>query len=445
MKKIIVVLTLVIAVLFLGAPYYTGKVAESEILKMVTAMNQSSAEYGSTEILDYKRRVRTTSARFKYTPPKSLAAMFTDFEYAILICDSNHGVVSINYTCSFEGETAFSKFVAQRLTGESPLSIVGSISAFGGMSQTISLDEIKGLEIDGATVDIPNAKISITSDTRGSEFQINGASDAFEMRGNGETVSIGKMSIHADFERVAELLFIGDLQLKLEHFDANGAAGITEIKNISVNSVASENGSTLSSNVVFSVKQITSSNMPFDSVENIAFSLDLNGLDKQALIEYQELNQQMQRDMITSLQNNTEPQPEAEQLAKLMPAFEKMLTAGLGIKSTVNAGLNGKPNKVGIEIELLEQLSLEQLPLFMTAPHEAIKSIDSSVSASFDKALVDSQPLAEMFVAKSPLVKPSNDHYSLNLKLGKTIELNGKSMTFSELQTLVFSSLPFKP
>jgi len=141
LKKIII-LVLVIAAVFIGGPFYSGKVAETETMKLVEKMNQSSTEYGSTEVLKYDRGMRSTSARYKYTPPAAFAAFTKDFGEIVYTCDSSHGITGIDYTCSLEGESVYSKFVAENLDGKDPLSVYGSISAFGGISQTIALDEV---------------------------------------------------------------------------------------------------------------------------------------------------------------------------------------------------------------------------------------------------------------------------------------------------------------
>ncbi len=443
MKKLIIVIVLVLAALLFGAPYYSGKVAETETLKLVEKINQSAEEYGSTEVLSYDRGVRTTSARYKYTPPAPFAAFSKEFGEVIYACESSHGIAGIDYECALEGESVYSKFVAEKLDGKDPLSVYGSISAFGGINQTITLDEVKGLEVDGATLNFPKARLSIDTDANASVFKINGGSDAFEMEGSGEMLSVGKVTLEGDFTQIAGSLFTGEMQLSADHFDMTGALGDTSFKGLTVTSDASEQGDTLSSKVNFSVDKIQAAGSPFESVEDLSFGLDFSGLDKQSVIDYQEFAQQMQRDTLAALENDVEPQSDPLQMAKLMPILEGMLKQGLEISSRANAKLNGKTNKIGLDLKLLDSLSIAQLSLFMTNPEEALKKFDVSLDASLNKNLVDAQPMVAAFIAQSPLVATGNDDYTLDLKLGKQIELNGKKMNFVELQTLVFSSMPF--
>jgi len=441
LKKLIIVIAFVLAALLFGAPYYTGKVAEAETLKLVDSMNQSSAEYGSTEVLNYDRGLRSTTARYKYTPPAPFETFSKEFGDIVYACESNHGVTGIDYTCALEGESAYSKFVDEKLDGKDPLSVFGSISAFGGITQTIALDEVKGLEVDGATLNFPKAQISLATDTNASSFDISGGSDAFEMEGNGEKLSVGKMTIEGDFSQVTGSLFTGDMLMKVDHVNTVGALGESSFKGLSVSSDASEQGDTLSSKVLFSIKEVVAPGLPFETAEDINFGLDLAGLDTQSVIEYQEFVQQVQRDTLAALENGSEVDP--NQMAQIMPILEGMLKEGLKVNSKMSAKLNGKPNEIALDLKLLESLTLAQMGLFMTNPDDALAKLDVSLDASLDKALVDAQPLAAAFIAQSPLMAAGSDDYSVDLKLGKKIELNGKAMSFSELQVLVFSSLPF--
>ncbi len=440
MKKLIIILVVTLSILFLGAPYFTGKVAETETLKLVEKINQSPTEYGSAEVLSYDRGVRSTSARYKYTPPIAFAALFEEFGEIIYACESSHGVVGIDYQCSLEGESSYSKFVAEKLDGKDPLSLFGSISALGGLSQTIALDEIKDVEVDGVMLSFPKAQISIETDTNATHFELSGNSAPFEMQSNGQKLSVGEVKIAGDFEKIADALFTGDMLMTLDHVNTVSPLGETSFKGLSVLSGASEQGDTLSSKIRFSVKEVIAAGLPFQTVEDIDFELDFVGLDKQSVIEYQAFAQQMQRDTLRSLESGSEPQLNP---AELMPILEGMLKQGLEISSKINAKLDSKPNNIALDLKLLESLTLAQMSLFMTNPDEALKKLDVSLDASLDKILVDTQPMAAAFIAQSPLVAAGSDDYALNLKLGEKIELNGKKMSFSELQVLVFSSLPF--
>jgi uncharacterized protein YdgA (DUF945 family) len=443
LKKQIIILGILIAVLLFGAPYYTGKVAEAETLKLLDNMNLLSSEYGSTEVLNYERGVRSTSARYQYTPPIGFAAMAKEFGDIIYACESSHGITGIDFTCSLEGDSIYSKFVAESLEGKDPISVFGSISIFGGISQSISLDEINALEVDGATLNFPEALITVSTDAKASEFRVSGRSNAFVMEGNGEQLSAGKTVLEGDFSQVVGSLFTGNMLIKVDHFTTSGSQGETSVKGLSILSNAADQGGTLSSELLFSVDQLVSSSAPFESIQEIHLGLDFKGLDKQSVIEYQEFTQQLQRQTLSTLENHNSAQTAPPEMATLMPILEGMLKQGLEINANINAKLDGKTNKVALDIKLLEPLTIAQLSRFISDPHDALQKIDVSLNASLDKGLLDSQPMVAALIARSPLIAASGDDYVLDLKIGNKTELNGKSMSFVELQTLVFSSLPF--
>lgn len=442
MKKIIIPVV-IIAAIFVGAPYFTGKIAETETKKMIDGFNQSASTYGTTEVLSYERGLRSTQARYKYLPPSQFAGFTKEFGEIVYACDSSHGVTGIDFSCKLEGESAYSKFVTEELGGKDPLSIYGSISAFGGISQTIALEEVKDFELDGATLTIPNTKITVDTDAKGSAIKLSGGSEAFDMQGNGQTMKVGEMSLSGDMEKVGEGLFVGDFAMNLDSFVAGGPLGETTINGMSLRTETDQNGDNLNSNAVMSIKEIASAVMPFESVKDLNMALDISGLDKQAFIEYQQIAQQIQADTMLALEDKQEPPMPQAQMAKMMPVLEKMLKQGLNVSSNVSAKLNGENNDIALNLKLLESLSFAQMPEFMTAPDEALKKVNIKLDASLAKQVVDGQPMAAAFIARNPLVSANADDYALNLALGEEISLNGKKMSFAELQALVFSSLPF--
>ena len=75
MKKTIIGLAIAGPALWLGASYITGSIAESETRNLVDQINQQSLEYGTAEISSYDRGVRSSSIRYSYSLPSSLAVM----------------------------------------------------------------------------------------------------------------------------------------------------------------------------------------------------------------------------------------------------------------------------------------------------------------------------------------------------------------------------------
>ncbi len=62
LKKIIIVLIILAVALVVGAPYFTGKIAETETLKMVEKAKEDPSLYGKMEIVSYDRGYRSTNS-----------------------------------------------------------------------------------------------------------------------------------------------------------------------------------------------------------------------------------------------------------------------------------------------------------------------------------------------------------------------------------------------
>lgn len=442
MKKIIPVVLIALLAIFLGGPYLTGKIAESETQKIITNLNQSSSEYGLTEIVSYERGMRSTKSKYRYTLPPTFATLVDRTEPIEYSCDSTHGITGIDFNCKFDGESDYSKFVAQNLDGKDPLSIYGSVSAFGGLSQTISFSEVKDLEVEGEKLNLPNMKIEVSTDASMENFDINGASDAFSIDSEKGKLSLGKMSIGGDLNRLKSKLFTGDFKIDVASFDIKEDQVNSSFKNLSITTSTKENGDNLDSTVNFTTDEIAVTNEILKTIEDVGFSITANGLDIQALVEYQEFFSQMQQDMLASASNENQPQVDPMQMAALMPVIERMLKEGLHVSTDLKAKLNGEPSNFNLDLKLLEAITLAQLPAFMAQPDESLKKVDVSLGLALNKKLIDSQPMVAGMISQSPLISAAKNDYTIDLKLGEKIELNGKAMSFQELQILVLSNLP---
>ncbi len=442
MKKIVPIAILLLLIVFVGGPYYSGKVAETETKKIIEQLNHSSSEYGATEVLSYERGVRSTHAKYRYTPPPAFAMLFDNTQNIDFSCNSSHGITGIDYDCKLDGESAYSDFVKEKLNGNDPVSLYGSVSAFGGITQNISLDAITDLEIDGEKITLPTANIAVSTDSNMQQFDVSGGSEAFSVTSDNGSLSIGKMTLDGDLTRLEEQLFTGDFKMELEQLSMQSPEGNSSFKAISMTTKAEEKGENLNSSARISVAEMTIPNGLVNSVEDLVFSFVANGLDTQAMIEYQALMSDMQRDILLAVENNQEPPESTMQMAAALPIIERMMKAGLELNAKLDATLDGEANGAELDIKLLDKLTMAQLPSFMSQPDVALKKVKIGVTAALDKKLIDAQPMVAGMVSQSPLVKASTDQYSLNLALGEKIELNGKAMTFQELQMLVLSSMP---
>jgi uncharacterized protein YdgA (DUF945 family) len=442
LKKPIIVLIILAIALVVGAPYITGKVAETETQKMVDRAKEDPALYGKIDIVSYDRGYRSTNAKYSYTPPAFLGTIFesdTPIEYT---CDSEHGILGIDYLCKLEGSNAYTDFVSEKLEGKDPLSMYGSVSVFGGITQTLEVEAIKDLDIDGQLISTPNALISVETDNEMKAFNIDGRSEAFNFEDSDSAISIGEFSFKGDIGAVAELVYAGDFDMSLENFKLKDDGNDIALTGMTWSSKNVENGDNIDSYGVAKIASIEMSDASMESVEDVKVEFEFNGIDTAALAEYQAFSMKIQREMLSSIETGQEPELDPNMMLQMLPIFESMLKPGLEINMAFDAKLNGTDNSLALESKLLEPLTFTQMAMFVTNTEEALKRLDIKLNTALAKSFIDSQPMAAGMISQSPLIETTSDAYKLKLALGEKIELNGKTLSFEELQTLVFSSMP---
>ena len=149
MKKSVFISIFLTIALLLGAPYLSGKIAETQTLKWVDAINREPKLYGDLDVVSYHREFASSCAKYAYTPPLLLAKILQSNDAIEYSCDSQHGVWGVDFACQLERAGAYTEFVEQRLAGVDPLSMHGSLSAFGKITQTLEFDAIANVFIVG--------------------------------------------------------------------------------------------------------------------------------------------------------------------------------------------------------------------------------------------------------------------------------------------------------
>ena len=441
MKKLIAILLILLIVIFIGAPYFTGKVAETETMKMVDTIKLDSENYGDIEVLTYDRGLRSTSAKYRYTPPASLAAMLTSDKPIDYGCESKHGVLGIDYICHLQGDGAYADFVNEKLDGKDPLSMYGSVSVFGAITQTYEIKAIQNLDLDGQTINTPKAQLNIETDNEMTAFKFTGDTEAFQLDDEEGTLDIGGINIEGDLESIATMLFTGSLNVDLDTLSFKDSEEEFTLDKVSFSSITRENGDNIDSRGTFKLGSMIAPNGDIKSIENVELVFEVNGVDTKAYSEYQAFSMDIQKQAFATLEAGQEPQIDPNAMIAALPIIEKMLKPGLELNLGVEAELNGTANEVELELSLLEALTLAEMSIFITDTEQALKKLDIELETKLSNSFVESQAMLAVMLGQSPLIEKTDDNYKLKFSSNKTIELNGKSITFAELQSMVFGSL----
>jgi len=88
MKKLAGIIIIVVIAVVIAAPYFTGKFAEIQVNNLVSNLNETQLQNGTTEILTYERSMFSSTSTYRYSLPTHLNQIFGNigtFEYGELL------------------------------------------------------------------------------------------------------------------------------------------------------------------------------------------------------------------------------------------------------------------------------------------------------------------------------------------------------------------------
>jgi len=440
MKKLAGIIILIVVVVLVAAPYFTGKFAETEINNMVTVLNQTPSQNGTTEILSYERSVFNTTSSYRYTLPAHFSQMFgniVSFEYN---CDINHGITGIDYVCHLMNNESYSAFINEYFEGNDPISMNGVVSLFGGLTQFITIDEIKDLKSDGTTFNLAKTELSLTTDKNFSDFIVKGDLPSMSISDSNGTMTLNKLVLGADLAKIQETLFSGDMNFSIDDFKFDKENETFSLNDLKFSSSSYEDGDNLDTSATFSINEINTADGPFSSIKDGKLELEMNGVNQEALVEYNSFWQEMQMDLVSSLDSESQSNTNPADMMQVLPILEKILTEDLDLDINLSGKLDDQENSMKLSLDLLDSVTMADAMTLAIAPQDVLEKIDFKLSASFDKDTLNIQPQAANTIMNSPLFKESSDSYNIELELGSEIEINDEAMTFEELQMMVMTS-----
>jgi len=429
MKKTIAVVGILVVGLVVGMPYVTGMVAEKTLKKAVVNLNQNK-QNGVSEITKVDRGFRNSNYQFSWTPPALLGPEFAELfgskiEYS---CDAKHGMLAINYDCQFDNLESYTEFVKEYLGGKDPLSVTGKVSLFGEVSQEIALDAFSVNE-DGESLKVRSGLISILTDANFGEYLIDGEFGGVVVNTPGSNVDIGKMTMDGDIRLEEDGLQTGVFELGFSKLESEEVS----MKGGKIKASSQLNNENVDFDYLLSVDQLQSQAAPQPvELDNLKLQFIGNGLDREAMSE---LNNQMKE----IANQGAEMQP--QQMTALLPIIESLLKKDLSLWLNMAVDYQKQPMKTDIAMTLLEDTTIAELSVVAYNPEALLDKMQASINMNLPNSVVESVPAFQYQVQSSPLYKQVGDAYQSSLVLQKNnIKLNGESMSFQELLTLVMQS-----
>ena len=441
MKKTIIGLAIAVPALWLGTSYLTGSIAESETRNLVAKINQESLDYGTAEISSYDRGIQSSSIRYSYSLPPSLAVMTGFKEKIEYQCEYDHGITGIDYACSFSDNPAFQALLNERFGGENPVKITGAISAFGGLTQKISILPIEQKMEAGGVFKLAASEVLVESDNTMSEYEINATVGVLSIVDAAGDFSAGPIKIDMDIEATDLGLYAGHYSMVSDKLLMKDQGEEVEIRNLEVERKTIDRNETMDSVVVLNAKSVSSSQSDDNRLEDLSLSFDFLGVNSQALKEYQAFMRTLQADLMANVEHGGKSEMDPNQMMAMLPIVEKMLDKGLNIRIAAGADLGGNPNSLDFQLELLDKMTVTQMSAFMFDPESVLKKFKLRLKTKIDSSILEGNIAAKQAIERSAVFKSDGDSYSLDIQLGENSSLNGESVTFQELQGLVLRSV----
>ena len=441
MKKLLIGLAAPVGLVVFCAPYLSGNVAESETRRFIDQINLSPLEYGSTEIVAYERGFLSTDANYRYTLPPALQALGY-VEPIDFVCQSKHGITNINFSCNVDGDNVYTKFVSDNFEGNDPFSMTGSVSVFGEINQTFSVEAIEDFPADSGSLTLAKSEITISTDHDFFDSEVVGKSEGLSLAKDSEKVTLGKLSVDGDLNKSEEGLFLGGFRVDLSDMTTTSGGDTFSVNGLNLVTSANKDGKNTDSTMSVSINEINTIDSPFKNIQNASFTVTANGINTAALVEYQTFAKQLQQDVMSSQGTDNDPSLALSRSMEVVPILEKMLGPDLFLEAKLAANLDQQPASLDISVDVLKSITFQDLQMLLATPQEILSRLDIRFQSSLKKELVDSQAILTNSVAQNSLFELSSGKYSSELVLGKETMLNGKSMSLEELQMLLIPSQP---
>jgi len=420
MKKVIIPIVVLVIAAFIGMPYITGKVAESETNKLVDRMNQGSQSYGHTEITKYKRGFRSTESSFKLLFP------YAGDEVEVLYsCDGSHGVISYSYECQIDSLGEYKAFVDTYLEGSDPLSVTGSVSILGSIEQRINLDAIEDIQTDGGKLSSKGGFVSIETDPKLKNFKFDGDIGSSEFSVEDVMLKINSVELNGDIEIADDGVQLGEADFVASNFIYSKSNSTLEVKAFEVDTETTGNNESIAFDYDISAQNVVvKSDKEFPPIKKAVINLTGKGFDRTSVAQLTKTLQEV------SEQGDFTP----EQQAVLIPAAEGLLKKGLGLKLDVDFDFDKDEMTSEIDFKLIDDATITDLSAVVFNPESLLDKLSLENSVFLPETILEFDDSLAATVRNSPMFNRKGNGFKSELILKKNdMSLNGEKVTFAEL------------
>ncbi len=441
MKKALIAVVVLAAGGVAAMPYFTGKVAETETRRMVGEFNANPEQYGTTTIASYERGYGSSTVQYDYEPPFMLAEILDVDGPLKYDCDYQHGIMGVDFSCNLLRNEAYKKIVEDVFKGVDPIAITGAFSASGDLTQNIDVAEIDSDE-DGVVFKLKPSRFTLSADKAMTVFDTKTEIGAMQFTNAEGSLNLAASELDMVIKPTELGLAEADYEMRIGDLNFVDQGQKTAIKGVEMSGTGVERGENMDYTLNMKIASLNAEGEQAFTVDNLVVDSKTLGLNSQALVDYQAFATQMQLDVLQQLESGEQKEPDPAQFMAILPIIENMMNEGLNISLAVSGDVMGKPNSAGIDFKLLKKTSFTELSAFMFNPEAVLGNLSLDVKTSLNKELVQSNPAVGAMIGSNPVFQDADGNYQTAIKVGAESSVNGKTVSFQELQGMLLSGMP---
>ena len=232
MKKVFAGIVLILLVAGFCVPVINGIVMEKIIKKVYQDINTLHSDSGSdvsVEIVKYKRNFYSSSIEWKVKLRNMKSAYGVD---DIVFSDQvSHGLLGVVSKTSMAGNSWYSDFVKDKLSGKDPLHITTEYKLLGDITSTVALDAFS-IENEGKVFNVLPASAVTSFDKELKNFTTKAWWDGLSLA---DELSIGRMTLNSKLEKISTYIWAGDVSFVIKDGWAVENAERVELVNLKNN------------------------------------------------------------------------------------------------------------------------------------------------------------------------------------------------------------------
>lgn len=399
MKKGVVGLVVVLALVAAGMPFANGMLMERGIRGLVEDINTRYAESGTdmkVEIASYDRGFSSSDIEWKVNLG-SLKSVY-GVDDVVLVEHAEHGYKGVISSTSLERNKWFTDFVNSRLGGKNPLAITTEYSLISGIRSLVSLQPLT-LQTEEGAVASKGAELAFESDWKLKQLRGSGSLEGLAVPGK---IEMERATFTYELKMISTFIWDGTMSMQVGKVTVQEGAKKMEMTGLQAgyNMDYDEAKRTLATEVTYGIGTL------FDGTEQIkngSATIGIKGVDaaayEEAIKAYTTMAQEMLKQVTAAGDDQNAAMAAMQEKMntismQMVPLAEKFLKDGLEISvKDLHAGLPQGEVRGNILLRLEKDLTVAQMMPMMQSPQQILEFFTLQADFQLPAELVGDNPM----------------------------------------------------